>query len=120
LINPLDGYTNEGRYVGAGIGTGSNSLIIDFSYIKNINSFGVKFERLDHNNDLYLQAFQGTTGNSDLNWVDLSSTFYSNVKLKHFLIAAEFTPVYTYNYEYLQHNNVENTHTRISLTYYFD
>ena len=117
--NPRDGYTNEGRYIGAGIGPGSNSLMLDISYIKKINSFGIKLERYVHNNDLYYFAFAGT--NDFLShWVDYSSTFYAKIKLKKFLISAEYTPVYMYNYEYLYGNDIKNKHARITLTYYFD
>jgi hypothetical protein len=117
--NPRDGYTNLGRYLGAGIGPGSNSLMLDISYIRNINSFGMKVERFVHDNDLYYYGNAGTT-NFVSNWVDISDTFYANIKLKKILISAQYTPIYTYNYEYLQGNDVKNKHARISLTYYFD
>jgi len=116
--DPRDGYTNAGRYVGAGIGPGSNSLMLDISYIRNINSFGMKIERYIHNNDLYYLGNAGTT-NFVSNWVDVSDTFYANIKLKKFLIEAQYTPIYTYNYEYLQGNDVKNKHARINLTYFF-
>jgi len=117
--SPRDGYTNAGRYVGAGIGPGSNSLMFDISYIRKVNSFGIKFERYVHDNDLYYEAFAGTT-NFVSNWVDLSATFYGNIKFKKFLISAEYTPIYTYNYEYMQGYDVKNKHTKINLTYFFD
>lgn len=117
--SPRDGYTNEGRYIGAGIGPGSNSLMLDISYIRNLSSFGVKVERFVHDNDLYYAAFAGTN-NFVSHWVDLSNTFYANIKLKKFLISAQYTPIHTYNYEYLQGNDVMNKHARITLTYYFD
>jgi hypothetical protein len=118
-VAPRDGYTNEGRYIGAGIGPGSNSLMFDISYIRNINSFGIKFERYVHNNDLYYKAFAGSL-NFVSNWVDYSSTFYAKIKLKKILISTEYTPIYTYNYEYFQADDIKNKHARISLTYYFD
>ena len=119
FANPKDGYTNEGRYLGAGIGPGSNSLMFDISYIKGLNSFGIKFERLVHDEDLYYLAFKGTT-NFVSNWVDFSNTFYANMKFKKYLISAEYTPISTLNYEYLQHNDISNKHARITLTYFFD
>ena len=118
-VNPRDGYTNEGRYLGAGIGPGSNSLMFDISYIRGLSSFGIKFERLVHDNDLYYFAFAGT-GNFVSNWVDFSNTFYANIKLKKYLISAEYTPISTLNYEYLQKNDISNIHASISLTYFFD
>lgn len=118
LSSPRDGYTNDGRYLGAGIGPGSNSFILDISYLKSLNSFGLTFERLLHNNDVYYNAFAGTSA-SNLHWVDLSGTFYSNIKLKNYLISAEMTPVYSLNYQY-KNGDTFNLHARLNLTYYFD
>ena len=118
LISPRDGYTNKGRYVGAGIGPGSNSLMIDLSFIKNNDSFGMKLERYVHNNDLYYFAYQGSF-NPSSHWVDLSDTFYANFKYKSYIVSAELTPVYNYNYEYAGQYNVFNMHARLSFTYLF-
>ena len=117
---PQDGYTNLGRYIGAGIGPGSNSLIFDISYFYKINSFGLKFERFVHNNDLFYTAYSKTIDNNDTEWVDVSSTIYTNIKLDKFLISAEFAPIFTYNYEYQNSINIHNNHARINLTYFFD
>jgi hypothetical protein len=117
-IAPRDGYTNLGRPVGAGIGPGSNSLMFDLSYIRNLSSVGMKFERFVHDADLYYMGNAGTN-NFVSNWVDFSDTMYANIKLKHLLVQAEYTPVYTYNYEYLQGNSIHNTHYRLNLTYLF-
>ncbi|MDB5017695.1 MAG: hypothetical protein JWQ84_2527 [Mucilaginibacter sp.] len=119
ITDPRDGYTNEGRYIGAGIGPGSNSLMLDLSYIRGLSSFGIKFERYVHDQDLYYSGLAGTT-NFTSNWVDLSSTFYANMKFKKYLIALQYTPITTYNYEYLQGSVIKNTHARINLTYFFD
>jgi hypothetical protein len=116
--SPRDGYSNDGRYVGAGIGPGSNSFMFDISYLKGMNSYGLTLERQLHNNDLYYSAFSGT-GNSNSHWVDINSTFYTNIKLKKYLISAEITPVYSLNYQY-NHGNGYNLHGRLNLTYYFD
>ncbi len=118
IISPRDGYTNEGRFIGAGIGPGSNSQIIDVSYISGHNSFGVSFERFVHDNDLYYEAFINTQ-NFSSHWVDLVNTFYANLKFKKYLISTQIAPVYVFNYEYL-HGNMFNLHGRLTLTYYFD
>lgn len=118
LVPPQDGYTNNGRYLGAGIGPGSNSLMWDISYLKGQNSFGIMSERLVHNNDLYYFAFMGT-GVYNLHWVDLCNTFYANFKMKNYLISAQLTPVYSLNYEYHSGDSF-NLHARINFTYYFN
>ncbi len=120
---PADGYTNEGRYLGAGIGPGSNSLSLDLSYVKNLNSFGVKIEKLSHNLDLYYYAneavAQGSEPLAGSEWNDVSATFYANVKYKKYLFTAQYTPIFTTNYEYLQGNNIFNNHLQFEVTYFF-
>ncbi|MGF7038574.1 hypothetical protein M2273_001815 [Mucilaginibacter lappiensis] len=118
LSSPRDGYTNDGRYIGAGIGPGGNSFVLDISYLKGLNSYGIMLERQVHNNDLYYSAFSGT-GNFNSHWVDIANTFYTNIKLKKYLISTELTPVYSLNYQY-NHGNSFNLHARINLTYYFE
>ncbi|WPV02339.1 capsule assembly Wzi family protein [Mucilaginibacter sp. cycad4] len=115
--SPRDGYTNYGRYIGAGIGPGGNSFIFDISYLKNYNSYGLMLERQLHNNDLYYQAFTEARI-SNLHWVDLAGTFYANHKFKSYLISAEATPVYTLNYEY-RNGSSFNLHARVNFTYFF-
>ena len=118
LQAPQDGYTNDGRYIGAGIGPGSNSFMLGLSYLHQQNAFGFQFERIVHNNDLYYSAFAGTN-TFNLHWVDLANTFYYNLKSGNILISSELTPVYTLNYEYKQGASY-NLHARISMTYYFN
>ena len=118
LQPPQDGYTNDGRYLGAGIGPGSNSLMGDISYLNGSSSYGIMLERLVHDNDLYYYAFSGT-GIYNQHWVDLCSSFYANLKIKNYVISAELTPVYSLNYEY-QNGNSYNLHARVNITYYFN
>ncbi|MBS1528276.1 MAG: hypothetical protein JST19_21705, partial [Bacteroidetes bacterium] len=118
LQPPQDGYTNEGRYLGAGIGPGSNSFMIDLSYLSGEDSFGIQTERLVHDNDLYYAAFSGTNVFYQ-HWVDLANTLYANIKRGPFLISPELTPVYTLNYEYKKSDSF-NLRARINLTYYFN
>jgi hypothetical protein len=118
LTPPQDGYTNEGRYIGAGVGPGSNSFMLDLSVLKGKSTYGITFERLVHNNDLYYQAFSGTDI-FNRHWVDMATTFYTNVKLGNYVLSAELTPVYTLNYEYVPGSSY-NLHARVELTYYFN
>jgi hypothetical protein len=117
LDPPQDGYTNQGRYLGAGIGPGSNSLMVDLSYLRGQNMFGIQVERLIHDNDLYFEAYSGTNV-FNRHWVDLATTFYVNLKRGPLLISSELTPVYTLNYEYRQ-GTTYNLHASVQLTYYF-
>ena len=121
---PEDGYTNEGRYIGAGIGPGSNSVIIDLSYVKKRNSFGIRFEKLTHDADLYYFANEdvahGGTPPAGSQWFDYSSTFYTNFRYKNnFLFTVEYAAIAARNYEYLTNYNIFNNHARVEVTYFF-
>lgn len=122
--DPRDGYTNEGRYLGAGIGPGSNSVIIDVSYVKKRNSFGIRFEKLTHDADLYYFANEdvahGGAPPAGSQWFDYSSTFYTNFRYKkNFLFTVEYAAIAARNYEYLTNYNIFNNHARVEVTYFF-
>jgi hypothetical protein len=128
-----DGYTNEGRYLGAGIGPGSNTQSLDISIINNTKKVGILFERYVHNNDFYYQAFT-FANNYYGHWVDISTTFHANWNYKNLLINAEMAVIRSMNYEwwhvqvvpinaqadiYKGNNDVLNLHASINLTYLF-
>ncbi|MHB8206505.1 hypothetical protein [Mucilaginibacter sp.] len=123
--SPRDGYTNDGRYLGAGIGPGSSSEIVDVSLINGFNSFGISVERLRHDNDLFYSAFQGTS-DYDYNWVDFNTTLYTKIVVeKNLLIAFNFTWIHTLNYEYYtvpdESQNISHSFSyTLNLTYSFD
>jgi hypothetical protein len=121
-LSPRDGYTNQGRYIGAGIGPGGNSFMADISFVKGQSSAGINIERRVHNNDLYYNIYKDTQ-TFDANWVDLSTTLYANVILmKKFLLSAQFARVYSINYQYYitpiaKENQTFFSHIGINLSY---
>ena len=123
-LSPRDGYTNEGRYIGAGIGPGGNSFMGDVSFVKGQSSIGINVERRVHNNDLYYNIYKDT-GTFDANWVDLSTMLYANVvAMKKLLISAQFARVYTTNYQYYvtpvsRENQTFFSHIGVNISYTF-
>jgi len=115
LLAPRDGYTNDGRYIG---GPGSNSLMVDFSFLNSMNSYGMTIERLVHDNDLYYYALMGTNI-CNRQWVDLSDTFYANFKFKKRLASVKLTPDCSLNYEYAGGAGY-NLHASINSMSYFN
>ncbi len=47
------GWTNQGQVLGAGIGPGSNMMTAGVSYLNGFNSFGLHFERVIYNEDMF-------------------------------------------------------------------
>lgn len=128
-----DGYTNEGRYIGAGIGPGGNSQMIDFSVINAAKKVGVMFERYVHNNDFYYQAFT-FANNYYGHWVDISTNFHADWNYKNVLISCQMALIRSLNYEwwhvyavpinnqqdvFKSNNDVLNFHATLNLTYLF-
>ena len=62
------GYTNEGKIIGAGIGSSSNCRNIAVQWLKANSSIGINFMQIDHDNDEYYEIFTNPAINRK--WVD--------------------------------------------------
>ncbi len=98
------GYTNNGEIIGAGIGP-SNSQSLQIKWVKNLNSLGLRIERLVHNNDLYIDLFQELE-DTRRHWIDLSAFALASWKFNRILIDGEFGIIRSYNYQYQLFNQV--------------
>jgi hypothetical protein len=99
----LDGYTNEGQVLGAGIGPGSNLQSLDVSWVKGLKKIGLQFERLVNNNDLFYNfAYASLDKNEYINrhWVDLSVAGKFAWNYKNFILNSQFTYIRSLNYQY--------------------
>jgi hypothetical protein len=119
------GYTHEGQLLGAALGPGSNSEMIDISWVKGFNKLGLMFERVLHDNDFYYRAFSYPVDFSR-HWVDLSTTAHMDWRYKNFLLSSQFAIVRSLNYQwyifpalgYFKNGyDVLNFHARLSLSY---
>lgn len=93
------GYTNYGQVLGAGIGPGTNSQLIDISWVKGFTKVGVKFERVVRNSDFYYNAFV-ITQDFTRHWVDLSTTLHANWQFERFLLSSEMGLIRSLNYQW--------------------
>ena len=121
------GYTNYGQVMGAGIGPGGNSQMIDISWVKGFTKVGLLFERVVHNNDFFYAAF-GPLGDFANHWVDLSTTLHSDWRYKRFAISSQLGLIRSLNYEWWKvyfpgvsifnnNNDVLNFHGQLSFSY---
>ena len=94
------GYTNNGKTIGAGIGPGSNSENFEIAWVKGRNKIGLQFERLRHNSDYYYYAYE-FIGDFRRHWIDLSTSANVSLDFKHFLVAANLKITRSYNYQWL-------------------
>lgn len=121
------GFTHEGQILGSGIGPGSNSQLVDISYINGFDKFGIKLERIVRNNDFYYNAFV-TTMDFTRHWVDLSTTLHANWQYRRFHFSSQLALVRSLNYQwyileglgYFKNGyDVLNLHGSFSMTYRF-
>jgi len=93
------GYTNQGQVMGAAVGPGGSSQMIDISWVKGMTKIGVQFERVVHNNDFYYYSFANPP-DVTRHWIDLSSTFHADWRYKRFLFSTEMGVIRSLNYEW--------------------
>ena len=93
----LDGYTNNGQVLGAGIGPGSNLQSFDVSWVKGLKKIGLQLERLVNNNDWMYR----TAPSIRRHWVDLSAGGKFDWTYKNFIFNSQLTYIRSLNYQYV-------------------
>jgi hypothetical protein len=109
----LQGYTNNGEVLGAGIGPGSNLQTLDFSVWEKDQVWGIQLERYAHNMDYYYDAYT----DYDHKWVDLRLNTYAYKKFGDLGIQAKLNFAQMRNYQYQLENNKINVQFQLSLQY---
>ena len=94
------GYTNQGRVIGAGIGPGSNSQTLEISWVKGLKKIGLQFERIRYNSDFYYYAFEYIQ-DFRRHWIDLSTTLKVDWNYKRFFASGQFGIIRSFNYKWL-------------------
>lgn len=96
-----DGYTNNGEVLGATIGPGSNSMSFEIKKyeIKNLRSYLIGFEIIDHDNDFYYRAFEKTEDFRRY-WKDFNFYAMFETSLKNFNINIKANYTKSLNYQW--------------------
>ena len=124
------GFTNQGKVLGAGIGPGSNSQTLYFQWMKNRNLVGISFNRTIHNQDFYNSTHYYLTDHFNQYWVSASTTTYFNVQYKKITLSGEYTWLrdLNRNWEWVRYTDIGfenigkdifNTSGRIMIQYRF-
>lgn len=131
----LDGYTNKGQVLGAGIGPGSNLQTLDVSWVKGLKRIGLQLERKVNNNDLFYEfAFASADRRQYINrhWIDLAIGTTASWNFKRFVLNGQLTYIKSLNYQYQWQDStpsgdywnwnkqdVSNLHFKVGLVYLF-
>jgi len=93
------GYTNEGQLLGATVGPGGKSQLLELNWRSQLNRIGLSIERIQHNNDYMLFTFKNT---SDFRrfWTDFVFSVKSDWKFKGLLAGLNLNFMKTNNYQW--------------------
>lgn len=93
------GFTHEGQVLGAGIGPGSNSQLLDISWVEGFKKIGIRFERLVHKADFFYDAFP-ITQDYTRKWIDVSTTFHADWQWDRLLLSSKLGVIRSLNYQF--------------------
>ena len=126
----MNGYTNKGEVLGAGIGTGSNSHYFSLNRIRDKEKIGIALEIIDQDNDFYYESFSnnaGFGGDYRRYWKDFNLHLNFSKKYKKFWLSSNLMYSRSLNYQwdledyatpyYHPGNDVNNFHMTLKLTY---
>ncbi|WP_245803699.1 capsule assembly Wzi family protein [Algoriphagus marinus] len=97
------GFTNYGESMGAGIGVGSNAQFFEVSRVKDLNRFGILFQRIENHQDFFYRAF-GQNPNKKP-WVDFSLGVLVDHQWGNLILSSKTQFVKAYNYQWLSDGN---------------
>lgn len=93
----LDGYTNNGQYLGAGIGTSSNMQSLNISWIKKMKRVGLEMKRVAHEENFWSVV----SHDSRTHWVDFGGAIVGDWDYKQFLFSTKMQLIGSNNYQFL-------------------
>jgi hypothetical protein len=96
------GYTQNGKMLGASIGPGSNSQTVYLSYHRGRSLIRLNFERFARNNDFYVYEYYGS-GHANRYWVNLTAGVEAQIGLtKNLLLGASYLNTSVNNYMWVR------------------
>jgi hypothetical protein len=103
----LQGYTNYGQVIGAGIGPGSNSQTLQLAWVKGAKKISITGERVAHNNDFYYYNYITNSlipqyQNPNKFWADINATGQIQWNISNLMIGASWSYTSLLNYRWLK------------------
>jgi hypothetical protein len=89
------GFTHRGQMLGPGVGPGSNVQTLETSWVKGIKKIGIRWERLNRHQDMYVRVFNDTSENG--RWVDYSARFLGDWQWKNLIVSSSVNLIYSFN-----------------------
>lgn len=89
------GFTHQGQMLGPGVGPSSNVQTLETSWVKGLKKLGVRWERLNRHQDVYIRRFNDPSKNG--RWVDYSARLLANWQFDNLLVSTTTNFIYTLN-----------------------
>jgi hypothetical protein len=89
------GFTNQGQMIGPGVGPSSNVQTLETSWVKGIRKIGIRWERLNRHDDVYVRVFKYPSENG--RWVDYSARLLGDWQWKNLIVSSSVNLVYSLN-----------------------
>lgn len=125
----LDGYTHNGQYLGAGIGTSSNMQSMSIGWVKGLKRIGLDFKRVAHDENFWAV----TSKDYRTHWVDVGGGAFGEWDYINLLFSAKIQTIGSINYQHLyapipsdtpqwwDHGPIRyNVHAELGITYLFN
>ena len=89
------GFTHQGQMLGPGVGPSSNVQTLETSWVKGLKKLGIRWERLNRHQDVYIKIFNDPSENG--RWVDYSARLLADWQFDNLLVSTTTNFVYTLN-----------------------
>uniref|UniRef100_UPI0040488039 capsule assembly Wzi family protein n=1 Tax=Algoriphagus sp. TaxID=1872435 RepID=UPI0040488039 len=99
------GFTHHGQMLGPGVGPSSNVQTLETSWLKGMKKIGIRWERLNRHQDVYIKIFNDPSENG--RWVDYSARLLADWQFDNFIVSSTLNLVYSLNPQwYLKDNSI--------------
>lgn len=89
------GFTHRGQMIGPGVGPSSNMQTLETSWVKKMNKIGIRWERLNRHQDVYISFYNYPSVNG--RWVDYSARLLGDWQWKNLIISSSVNLIYSLN-----------------------
>jgi hypothetical protein len=89
------GFTQRGQMLGPGVGPSSNVQTLESSWVKGMKKIGVRWERINRHQDLYVKLFNDPSENG--RWVDYSARLLGDWQWKNLIVSSSVNLIYSLN-----------------------
>jgi hypothetical protein len=83
--NIAQGFTHKGQLLGPGVGPSSNVQTLETSWVKGVKKLGIRWERLNRHQDVYIKIFNDPSENG--RWVDYSARLLADWQFDNLLVS---------------------------------